>query len=112
MSGFEVNEETLAFDVLKEVGINGNFIGESHTVEHIEDSYWPSQIFERFDFDAWANGGKKTALDRAHEYVEDVTKGYQSMEPVIEPSKYEELKRIRRAAAEEMGVDVDKYCRD
>lgn len=112
MSGFEVNEETLAFDLLKEVGIGGNFIGEDHTVDHIADSYWPSQIFERSAFDTWSAGGKKTALDRAHEFVESVTEGYRNMEPVIEPAKYEELKRIRRAAAEEMGIDAEKYCRN
>lgn len=112
MSGFEVNEETLAFDLLKEVGIGGNFIGEDHTVDHIADSYWPSHIFERSAFDTWSIGGKKTALDRAHEFVESVTEGYRNMEPVIEPAKYEELKRIRRAAAEEMGIDAEKYCRD
>lgn len=102
MSGIEVNEETLAFDVLKEVGIGGNFVAEEHTVDHIADSYWGSRIFERVGFDGWEERGKKSAFDRAHDFVEAATAGYDRMEPVISPSQFEELSRIRDAASEEL----------
>ena len=102
MSGIEVNEETLAFDVLKEVGIGGNFVAEEHTVDHIADSYWGSRIFERVGFDGWEERGKKSAFDRAHDFVEAATAGYDRMEPVIPPSQFEELSRIRDAASEEL----------
>ena len=102
MSGFSVNEETLAFDLLKEVGIGGNFIAEEHTAAHIADSYWHSGIFGRDTYDSWTAAGKKSALDRAHEYVEDVTRGYRDMEPVIPDRLYEEITRIRDEAAREL----------
>lgn len=102
MSGIEVTEETLAFDVLKEVGIGGNFISEEHTVDHISDSYWSSRIFERIGFDGWQDRGKAAAFDRAHDFVESVTAGYETMDPVLSPSQFEELGKIRDAAAEEL----------
>lgn len=109
MSGIEVNEETLAFDVLKEVGIGGNFVAEEHTVDHIADSYWGSRIFERVGFDGWEERGKKSAIDRAHDFVEAATAGYDRMEPVISPSQFEELSRIRDAAAEELKREREAF---
>ena len=102
MSGFDVDEETLAYDVIREVGIGGHFIAHEHTVDHMMDSYLPTSLLNREAYDGWAEKGKKSALDRAHEYVEETIKGYQDMEPVVSPSVFEELCRIRDAAAEEL----------
>lgn len=107
LKGFEVNEETLAFDLLKEVGIGGNFAAEEHTAGHIADSYWPSKIFERNNYDRWASEGRKTSLDRAHEFVEEVTSGYKDMLPVVSPSVFEELNRIRDEARTEIAGQRD-----
>ena len=30
---YKINEETLAFDVIKRVGIGGNFLAEKHTLK-------------------------------------------------------------------------------
>jgi trimethylamine--corrinoid protein Co-methyltransferase len=80
--GFEVTSETIGYEVIKSVGIAGNFLGEEHTVEHMQDSYWSSNIFARQDWTNWAAGGSKTVYNRAHEFVEEVTAGYKNMEPV------------------------------
>jgi trimethylamine--corrinoid protein Co-methyltransferase len=42
---FEVNEETLAVDLVQEVGIGGNFLGEMHTAEHFRDELLLSPLF-------------------------------------------------------------------
>lgn len=102
MSGFEVDEDTLAYDVIREAGIGGHFIALEHTVDHMMDSYLPTSLFNRESYDAWAEKGKKSALDKAHEYVEETIKGYETMEPVVSPSVFEELCRIKDAAAEEL----------
>jgi trimethylamine--corrinoid protein Co-methyltransferase len=82
LDGFDVTDETIGFDVIKSVGIAGNFLGEEHTVEHMKDSYWISEIFGRQDWANWAAGGSKTIYNRAHEFVEKVTAGYKNIEPV------------------------------
>lgn len=102
MEGFEVNEETLAFDLVKAVGIGGNYIAEEHTVEHMSDSYFPSNIFLRNSYDSWLGINKKTAYDLAHDFVEDVTAGYMDMEPVVSPSLFEDLTRLRNEAFKEL----------
>ena len=37
---FEVNEETLGFDAIREVGAGGNFLGLEHTLEHFQKEIW------------------------------------------------------------------------
>ena len=108
MSGFEVNEDTLAYDVIKEVGIGGNYIAEEHTVRHIKDSYKASRLFNRDNYEIWNMNGKISTYDRAHEYVEDVTKGYKNMEPVVPPTTFEELNRILAEAEKELSLEREK----
>ena len=44
--GIEVSEETIALDVIREVGIRGNFIGEEHTLDHYQEQSKP-ELFQR-----------------------------------------------------------------
>lgn len=100
--GFEVTEESIGFDTIKEVGIAGNFLGEEHTVEHMRDSYWSSDIFNRQDWVNWVRHGSKTVYDKAHEFVERVTEGYEAMEPVLDQKKCDALDEIVAEAYAEL----------
>ena len=102
MSGFDVTEETIGYETIKDVGIRGNFLGEDHTVEYLRKSYWFSEIFGRYDWSSWQRDGSKTVLERSHEYVEKVTAGYKEMEPVLEPDKCKELDKIIDTAYNEV----------
>lgn len=94
VSGFEVNEETIAEELIHSVGIGGNFIAEEHTVEHLRESWWFSKLFVRYDWDAWKTDGAIDLFSRAHERVEQLTAGYKDMEPVLPSGKAEELDKI------------------
>jgi len=37
---FKINEETLGFDAIKDVGPGGNFLGAKHTLEHFQEEIW------------------------------------------------------------------------
>ena len=39
-NGFEVNEETLGFDVIKEVGPQGHFLATEHTMRHFRKAHY------------------------------------------------------------------------
>ncbi|MEZ0537611.1 trimethylamine methyltransferase family protein [Caldicellulosiruptoraceae bacterium PP1] len=100
--GFEVNEETIATEIIENVGIAGNYISEEHTALYMRDSYWPSKLFNRDSFDSWASGNKEELLEKAHKFVEEKTKDYKNMQPVIDQSKFEELNYIVKCAKEEI----------
>ena len=94
VAGIEVNEETIAEELIHEVGIGGNFIAEEHTAMHIRENWWPSKIFFRDSYDAWQAAGKKDSLDRAHELLEGWTINYRNPKLVISAAKADELDRI------------------
>lgn len=94
VSGFEVNAETIAEELIHEVGIGGNFIAEEHTAAHFHDSWWQAKLFQRKDFDNWQFDGAKDILARAHDRVEALTSNYQSLKPVISGEKFEALEKL------------------
>ncbi len=53
LKGFAVTPETLAFDVIKEVGIGGNYLQHPHTAEHYRDEFYLPDIVERMPWSAW-----------------------------------------------------------
>lgn len=68
---FEVTDETLAIDVVKRVGIDGNYLSEMHTAEHFREGGFLSKLFET---KAWepahsedTKGMENKALEKARE---------------------------------------------
>ena len=57
--GADVSDETLAVDVIKEVGPEGNFLGHKHTLKHIRDELHIPLIFDRNPEAAWVKAGSK-----------------------------------------------------
>lgn len=77
VQGIEVNEETLAVDVIDKVGPGGHFLGEDHTMKHFKkETYYPD-LFKRQFYENWEKEGKKTLFDRANEKVLDILENYQ-----------------------------------
>jgi trimethylamine--corrinoid protein Co-methyltransferase len=74
LEGIQVDEETLAVDVIKEVGPSGEFVSTDHTLRHFRDVSWHSDFFHRGPFDAWVAGGRKGPLEMAKEKVREAMK--------------------------------------
>jgi trimethylamine--corrinoid protein Co-methyltransferase len=101
VSSFHVDDDTLALDLIREVGIGGNFLAELHTAHHMRRELWsPGDIFARLDYDAWADKGAESTLDRASARLEEIL-GQYPPEPVLEPRKAELLREIRDQAEAE-----------
>lgn len=103
IQGFEVSPETLAEEVIHEVGISGNFLAEEHTIEHLKENWWNSSIFKRINFDTWKQDGALDLLDRAHEMVEHLTTGYHNMDLAVTASIADELDRIMEDGTHKLG---------
>ena len=65
--GISVEPDTLAYDVIKNVGPGGNFLMEMHTVERCRSEYWKPNLVDRKGLEAWTRGGRRSAIDRAGE---------------------------------------------
>jgi trimethylamine--corrinoid protein Co-methyltransferase len=66
MKETEVNDETLALDVIHQIGPDGDFISSTHTHKHFRQDWYP-KLFERRNYDGWKKAGGKTMRQRAQE---------------------------------------------
>ena len=64
MKGLEVNEETLALDVIDQIGPHGDFMGADHTRQHYKEDWYP-KLFDRRPYEDWSRAGGKTLRQRA-----------------------------------------------
>ncbi len=72
LRGFEVNEDTLALEVIRKVGPGGSFLMEDHSLDHFRtESFFPV-LFRRQSIEDWSSRGAKPAAQVAHERVEEI----------------------------------------
>ncbi len=84
MRGFEVNEDTLAVELIKEIGPAGQYLGHEHTAAHFRREFWiPPLLWNRLDWDVWLAEGGQSMAERAAQRVEDILTTHQ-LEPVEE----------------------------
>lgn len=75
--GIQVNDETLALDLIDRVGPGGHFLAEEHTLKYFRtESHYPS-LLSRQRYDGWLAGGGKTLQQRANEKVRAIIENYQ-----------------------------------
>jgi trimethylamine--corrinoid protein Co-methyltransferase len=65
--GFAVDEEALAFEVVKKVGPGGVFLSEKHTRDHFRKEMFIPELGLRKSWDAWERDGSKSMADLARE---------------------------------------------
>ena len=108
--GVEVNEETLGVDVIRRVGILGNFLADEHTVRHMRETYWRSTIFNHESWDAWMARGGKDVYARAHERVQEILAKHYPPQPVVAPETKEQLDAlIEDAKAHPERFQAERY---
>jgi trimethylamine--corrinoid protein Co-methyltransferase len=64
--GIEVDEESLAVDVINSVGPGGHFMEEEHTFKYFRE-VWYSNLFDRSDRESWLEQGGRRFPERLRE---------------------------------------------
>jgi len=96
--GLEVNDETMAIDVIDKVGPGGMFLGEKHTLKHFRER-WMSRLFDIDSFETWQKKGSRSIDEVAHEKVKEILATHKP-EPIPEDTQKEISKILKRAEAE------------
>jgi trimethylamine--corrinoid protein Co-methyltransferase len=60
----EVNDETLALDLIAENGADGQYLNTPHTTDHFRED-WYSRLFDRQNIAGWEKAGSTTLRQRA-----------------------------------------------
>jgi trimethylamine--corrinoid protein Co-methyltransferase len=71
--GFEINEETLALDLIHKVGPGGEYLTSEHTLKHFKEN-WSPRLFSRTSYERWQKEGKKDLAARANEKAKEILK--------------------------------------
>ncbi len=99
---FEVNDETLAFDLIKKVGIGGDYLAEKHTRMNMKRDYWYPPLTDRTSYETWLTKGAKDFKTRALERAKHLLAEYKP-EPLA-PDVSKELDEILGRAKKETGA--------
>lgn len=94
LQGIRVDDETLALDVIRDVGPGGDFLTQVHTRRHMRE-LWQSRYMDRRPYSQWESDPgtvRGLALHRAQELLRD-----HHPEP-LDPAIDAELARIIRAS--------------
>jgi trimethylamine---corrinoid protein Co-methyltransferase len=75
--GVDVNDETIALDLISEIGPGGNYLSTLHTMRHFREEMWLPTITERKTWNVWEKAGARDAVVRAKERVREVLSTYQ-----------------------------------
>ena len=96
MHGFEVSDETLGLDVIRDVGHDGNFLAEIHTVRHFRRELWFPTLLDRNFWQTWADEGARAMHERCIEMKDKMLRTH-TPEPLDEDTS-RELDKIVDAA--------------
>jgi trimethylamine---corrinoid protein Co-methyltransferase len=69
--GVEVNDETLALDVVEELGPTGTYLGHAHTVRHYKEPFY-SKMIDKNPHSVWLKRGGLSMETRAAQKVDDI----------------------------------------
>jgi trimethylamine--corrinoid protein Co-methyltransferase len=97
---FEVNDETLALDLIAKKGPDGQYLDTDHTLKHYKDRWYPS-LFERGNFQSWSGMGEKTLTKRAADKIEQLL-AVHKVEPLSESAKGELKKIVQEAKRDDI----------
>ena len=75
-AGIEVDDETLALDLIKSVGPGGTYLAEKHTRRHMKE-IWRPKVWDRAPYDQWLREGRQGALEKATAVADEILDTHQ-----------------------------------
>jgi trimethylamine--corrinoid protein Co-methyltransferase len=77
LGGANVNEATLAVELIKQVGPGGGYLGQRHTMDHLFAEQYMPVVADRRSYTAWQDAGGKDIAQRARERAGELLKKHQ-----------------------------------
>jgi trimethylamine--corrinoid protein Co-methyltransferase len=87
--GIQVDADTLAYDVIANVGPGGHFLGEDHTLARCRTEFWQPGLFDRKGLDAWMESDRLDTQTRANRRWQDLLARYE--EPSLDQTTARQL---------------------
>lgn len=96
--GIEVNEETLAVDVIHQVGPDGHYLREPHTRRHFRTEFWYPTLSDRRNFEEWEMMGGTTMGERVVTRAQEIAATHEAA--TVRPETERAIEEVLAAAEE------------
>jgi len=106
VDGIAVTDDTLAVDVIREVGHGGSFLPHEHTAKHFRQELFFPGLFRRQTIDQWLQSGAQMIHEVAHERVEEILEKAGPVE--LPPGADGEMERALNKAVKETAEAAKK----
>jgi trimethylamine--corrinoid protein Co-methyltransferase len=90
--GIPVTEDTLAVDVLREVGSSGHFLLHPHTLRHLRATQWRPSLISRWGYEKWQSAGATTLRRRAAGRLQEILNAHRP--PPLPPELGRAVRRV------------------
>jgi len=97
-----VDEGSLGFDAMVDVGPGGHFFGTAHTLERFEHAFYEPMVSDWRNFETWQADGSHTATERANTIWKRLLA--EAVPPPLDPSIVEELDAFVARRKREIGA--------
>ncbi len=95
-SSLEINEDTLALDLIHEIGPDGHFLEADHTYKYVRED-WNPTIIDRLDYHRWVEEGSTTLEERANKKVREIIADHRA-----DPLPEDVVQRLNAIALQEV----------
>jgi trimethylamine--corrinoid protein Co-methyltransferase len=118
--GIDVNEKTLAIDVINDLAWSESYIDKMHTAENFRSEIFLSNLLDHQVRDAWATGGSKSILDRCADKVDEIVANHKpnKLSRALEDDMQRFIDEVAARPIEEfykyegMGAEAPSYMPD
>jgi trimethylamine--corrinoid protein Co-methyltransferase len=99
--GIQVNDYTLAVDVIRKVGPGGNFLAEKHTLDNLLKEHLVPKISNRETYETWKRNGSKSIVDVSREETKKILEKHRpkALEKDVQMKIEEIMKRGQKELA-------------
>ena len=87
LRGITVDDDSLALDVIDQVGPGGHYLTADHTVRHMRSEfYYPSRVVDRQGWERWQQAGGLDARERARQIAREIMATHQPepLDPAVD----------------------------
>ena len=100
-----VDEDTLAFSAMEEVGPGGHFFGAAHTQSRFRTAFHKPMLSDWRNYETWEEAGSPTAPGKANAIWKELLKAYEP--PPMDEARRGELAAFVERRKSEGGVPTD-----
>jgi trimethylamine--corrinoid protein Co-methyltransferase len=105
LEGLQINEETLALDMIAQVGPGGHHFGTPHTQARFSTEFFEPFLADRLNYETWLEAGSFDMLKRAHLLWKELLTQYEA--PPLDPTLKEAVETyVARRETELEGAEL------